>query len=62
MAYHQKVLATVKAGIAAPRLMPELLALHQPVRLAPEEHLPQVAEIPAVADNAVLGTAACPVR
>ena len=34
--------------------LPHLLALHQAVVLAPEQHLAQVAEVPAVADDPVL--------
>ena len=40
--------------VAPLRRLPHLLAVHQPVRLPPQPHLGQVAEIPAVGDDAVL--------
>ena len=52
--YHQNSLAQVKAGSRRSAVVPELLALHQAVRLAPEPDLGEVAEIPAVGDDAVL--------
>ena len=44
-----------EAGPRAPRRLPQLLALHEPVVLAPEEDLAEVAEVPAVADDPVVG-------
>ena len=44
-----------EAGLGAARGLPDLLALHELVVLAPQEHLAEVAEVPAVADDAVVG-------
>ena len=44
-----------EAGPRPPRGLPQLLALHEPVVLAPEEDLAEVAEVPAVADDPVIG-------
>jgi hypothetical protein len=41
------------AGLRAAGGVPELVPLHQPVVLAPEEHLAEFAEVPAVADDPV---------
>ncbi len=53
--------ADVNARVAALRLVPDLVAVHQLIGLAPQPHLRQVAEVPAVADDAVLASACCPV-
>ncbi len=48
---------TVGAGegrIYGPPHLPDLFPLNEPVRLAPEKNLGQIAKIPAVADDAVL--------
>ena len=61
MLYHQNRLAQVKA--ASPLAgFPDLLAGHQAVRLTPEQHLHQVAEEPAVRDDAVVPRGRSPVR
>ena len=44
-----------EAGLGVARGLPHLLALHELVVLAPEEDLAEVAEVPAVADDAVVG-------
>ena len=44
-----------EAGSQPSGLLPHLLALHERVVLPPEVHLALVAEVPAVADDAVLG-------
>src|SRR5207248_1890381 len=43
-----------RAWIAASRSVPHLLPTDERVRLPPEHHLSDVAEVPAVADDAVL--------
>ena len=58
MAYHQHTLATRAPGWAAAQGVPDLLPLDERVVLAPEEDLAEVAEVPAVADDAVLGDVA----
>src|SRR5262249_13936873 len=44
-----------EGGIAPSRRFPYPLADHQTGRLPPEENLPEIAEIPAICDSAVLG-------
>jgi hypothetical protein len=51
---HRVPPADVGDGVARvdpPGGLPHLLALHQPVVLAPQQHLAEVAEVPAVADD-----------
>ena len=41
-------------GVAATGGFPHLLAVHELIRLPPEHHLREIAEVPAVADDAVV--------
>jgi len=51
MLYQPEELRAGQPGQASPRGLPHLLAGDQPVRLAPQPRLAEVAEVPAVADE-----------
>src|SRR5262252_8288997 len=47
-------LRAAKRGVTLLGCVPDLLARHEVIRLAPQPHLAEIAEVPAVADDPVL--------